>query len=770
MTVLGNWISNKTTKPFYARKEIVVRSNLTSATAYVCGLGQFHFYINGKKVEDHELDPGWTNYDKLVQYVTFDVKNYLQEGANALGVEVGNGWYIMDRERYFMSMPPQSPEFSFLPPNPNPYQPYGPYLTLEFRMILEYEDGTQEEIISDESWKVAAHYITLANVYGSEILDGRKRQDDFATVGFSDETWEQASLLEKDEAPKGELTCQLHPPVLVKHTYEGNLLGEVNGRRIYDFGQNMSGIIDVYVKGKKGEEIHFYPAEKLGPDGDVDQIAKGWTPIDTIITYIVGEDDVWEHCRMKFAYFAGRYIGVEGNAELKDFKADYITSSCKDVGTFNCDDKRLEQIYDLVKKAVECNMMSVHTDCPSIERYAWQEANHLMGPSIMYMKDMKVLWNKILQDVRVDQLTEGDYFFGPDGSKVYPGAGLVPSQAPHYEVNSVVSAPGLGNFFDVIPWGSTCILLPYWHYIFYGDISVIEENYETGKRYLEYLKTKVNEDGFINHGLGDWGSPDKSALCRENIETCFLYADAMILSTFASLLGKEQDAVDYLVFASKVKENYNEKLLVQHPKEGFWCYQAWDHEEFFMSQACEAMPLYWGMVPEDKIDSVKEAFTYVMKETNGFKSGEIGNPYIIQTMAECGLNDMITEYILREEHPSYYAFVLAGETTLGEFWEENPRSHNHDMMGHIVEWYYNGIAGIKPMAPGFEQVLIKPYLPKTATEFTCSYESVRGTIVVTVKETIDGILATVTLPEEVEVQVDDSLLRNRNSKVEWEFK
>ena len=531
----------------------------------------------------------------------------------------------------------------------------------------------------------------------------------------------------------------------------------------------MSGMIDVYVKGKKGDVVHFYPAEKLGPDGDVDQIAKGWTPVDTIITYIVGEDDVWEHCRMKFSYYAGRYIGVEGRVELKDFKADYLTADCKDVGRFTCDDKRLEQIYDLVKKAVECNMMSVHTDCPSIERYAWQETNHLMGPSIMYMKDMKVLWNKILQDVRADQLTASDYFYGPNGDKIYPGAGLVPSQAPHYEVNSVVAAPGLGNFFDVIPWGSTCIILPYWHYIFYGDVSVIEENYDTGKRYLEYLKTKINEDGFINHGLGDWGSPDKSALCRENIETCFLYADAMILSTFASLLGKEEEATELLIFAMKVKDNYNEKLLVRHPSEGFWCYHAWDHKDFFISQACEAMPLYWGMVPEDKVEDVKKAFSYVMKETNGFKSGEIGNSYIIQTMADCGLNDMITEYILREAHPSYYAFVLAGGTTLGEFWEENPRSHNHDMMGHIVEWYYNGIAGIKPLAPGFEKVLIKPYLPKTAKEFSCEFETVKGIIIVAVKEEGDEIFVEVTLPEDVEVQVDETFLRERSSSIEWSF-
>ena len=780
MNQLGHWISNKTKKPFYARKEFDIQKEIKIATAYVCGLGQFLFYLNGKKVENHELDPGWTNYDKLVQYVTFDVTDYLAQGKNAVGVEVGNGWYIMDRERYFMSMPPQSPEFSFMPPNPNPYKPYGPYLVLGFKMTIEYIDGSTEEVISDDSWKVAQHYITLANVYGSEILDGRLRQDFFATVGIDDENWDFAEVLPEEDCPKGELLNQYQPPVTVKYTYDGQYLGTVNGRMIYDFSQNMSGILEFEVKGKKGDTINIYPAEKLGPDGDVDQIAKGWTPIDVCITYIIGEDDVWENCRMKFSYFAGRYIAVEGAVEEADgsnkpkiqgLRAYYLTSACKDTGSFTCDDRRLEQIYDLVKKAVECNLMSVHTDCPSIERYAWQEPNHLMGPAIMYMKDVSILWDKILLDLRSDQLTEEDWFYGPTGEKLYLGAGLVPSQAPHYEVNSVVAAPGLGNFFDIIPWGSTCILATYWHYLFYGNKRIVEDNYETGIKYLNYLKTKVTEDGFINHGLGDWGTPDKSALCRENIETVFLYADAKTLALFAELLGKTKEQRELEAYAESIKNNYNEKLLVKHPTEDFWCYHAWDHkEEIFMSQACEAMPLYWGMVPEDKVEDVKKAFAYVLQQDNTFKSGEVGLPYIIQTMADCGMQDMITDFILREEHPSYYAFVLAGETTLGEYWEENPRSHNHDMMGHIVEWYYNGIAGIKPVTAGFEEVVIRPYLPKTATSFVCQYESVKGMIEVSVKETGEGILAEVCIPEGVSVSVDDIYLKQRNTNVEWDFR
>ena len=783
MGELGQWISNRTAKSFFARKEFEISKTIKSAEAHICGLGQFHFYLNGKKVEDHELDPGWTNYNKLVQYVAFDVKGYLKQGKNAAGVEVGNGWYHMDRERYYMSMPPKSPEFSFMPPNPNPYKPYADYLVLDFRLVVTFTDGSSAEVISDGSWKVAPHYVKLANVYGSEILDGRCRQEGFSEAGFDDGAWEAAQVLAEKECPKGRLMEQYQPPVRVKKIYPAKYLQTVKGREIYDFGQNMSGILEFEVKGKRGQEINVYPAEKLSADGDVDQIAKGWTPIGVCITYIIGEDDVWETCRMKFTYFAGRYIAVEGaaqedtadadhkaDASIRNIKAHYITSDSKDTGCFGCDDKRLEQIYKLVYHAVESNLLSVHTDCPTIERYAWQEPNHLMGPAIMYMKDVRVLWDKILLDLRSDQLTAEDWFYGMDGSKFYPGEGLLPSQAPCYEPNNVQMTPGLGNFYDIIPWGSTGILAVRWHYLFYGDKKIIEDNYESGKKYLNYLKTKVTEEGFICHGLGDWGNPDKSALCRENVETVFLYADAMALAEFAEVLGKPEEQKEFLSYAKQVKDNYNEKLLVKHPTEGFWCYRAWDHPyEVFMSQACEAMPLYFGMVPKDKKKDVEKAFACVLKRDDTFVSGEVGLPYIIQTMAACGMNDKIVDFILREQHPSYYAFVLAGETTLGEYWEDNPRSHNHDMMGHIVEWYYNGIAGIQPVKPGFAEILLKPYLPKTATHFHCKFKSVNGTIEVRVQETSDKIVVEATVPEGIAYRTDDSLLKRRKEEVEWIF-
>ena len=764
MGSLGRWITNGTAKPFWARKVFEIEKAVKCATAKVCGLGQFHFWMNHEKVEDHELDPGWTDYRKLIQYVTFDVTEQLHSGENVLEVEVGNGWFHKMDEHYSFHFP------KFMPPNPNPYRPFGEELVLALELRIVYEDGTESVLHADDSFQVRRHPVVMSNVYGSETIDGRLFEAEASE-------WEQAVLVPKEKEPTGRLTEQCQPPVKVIRSYAGECLGNVNGREIYDFGQNMSGILEFEVFGKRGDEVRIYPAEKLAENGDVDQMAKGWVNLDSCITYIIGEDDRWEKCRMKFTYFAGRYVAVErvygqetrqagSEIRIRNVTAHAISSAWKTDGTFSCDDKRYEQIYSLVEKAVEANMVSVHTDCPTIERFAWQEPNHLMAPSIFYMKDGRKLWEKFLLDMRTAQHTADDYFLDMEGNPYYPGEGLMPSQCPCYFPN-VLPVPGLGDFYDIIPWGSTCILGTYWHYLFYGDKQIVEENYEAGKRYLEHLKTKVNADGFLNHGLGDWGNP-KNELVRENIETAFLYADAKTLAYFAEVLGYAEEKRQLERYADQVKENYNEKLLVWNEELNGWCYRAWDHpDELFLTQAAEALPLYWGMVSEEKEVDIVRAFRYTLEQKNALISGEIGLPYVIQTARKYGMSDLICRYILRDEHPSYYAFVLDGETTLGEYWEKNPRSHCHDMMGHIVEWYYNGIAGIRPLKPGFEKICICPYLPESMHEFACSYESVRGTIRVQVKDCGEEVELTVQVPEQIEFEIDLTELARRGKEIVW---
>ena len=289
-----------------------------------------------------------------------------------------------------------------------------------------------------------------SGLYGSETIDQSLAQKGWSEADFDDSAWEHALHVASEDEPKGRLIEQFQPAIKVLCRYDAMKLGTVNGREIYDFGQNMSGILALSLRGKKGDIVKLYPAEKLGHDGDVDQVAKGWMDVNSIITCVLGVDCEWEDFRMKFTYFAGKVLAVErsnASIELRNLHADAISSAWRRTGSFTCDDERFNQIYAMIERTVEANMLSVHTDCPTIERFAWQEPNHLMAPSIMFMKDGRKLWEKFLMDMRAGQHSSNDYFFDQTGNRFCPGDGLMPSQAPCY-VPNVLPVPGMGSFYD----------------------------------------------------------------------------------------------------------------------------------------------------------------------------------------------------------------------------------------------------------------------------------------------------------------------------------
>ncbi|MCR5099721.1 MAG: alpha-L-rhamnosidase N-terminal domain-containing protein, partial [Butyrivibrio sp.] len=218
MNKLGPFITNGTASPFYARKEIEIEKEIDSASIKICGLGQFVLHINGNKVGDHELDPGWTDYSKVIEYVTFDVTDYLCSGKNVVGVEVGNGWFIKNDEHYTFTFP------GFMPPNPNPYKPFGKCLVLAFELTLSYKDGTVREIYADDSFKVMKHPVIQSNVYGSETFDLTLIQDGWDNPQFNDNDWEAAQIVSEKEEPSGELIEQINPPIKVIKSYQAKFL------------------------------------------------------------------------------------------------------------------------------------------------------------------------------------------------------------------------------------------------------------------------------------------------------------------------------------------------------------------------------------------------------------------------------------------------------------------------------------------------------------------------------------------------------------------
>jgi alpha-L-rhamnosidase len=318
----GEWIGNGTTKPFYARKTQSLNKEVKEAYALVCGLGQFVYYINGQKVGDHEMDPGWTNYDRLVQYVTFDVKSLLATGTNVFGLEIANGWYIADAGgRYFVKAPKMKFIGRFSKSSELAgYQPFSNVLAAIAEVHIVYEDGTRDIIVSDESWKTRESATLLANVHGSEIYDGRRFPTGWLESNFDDRNWKEALVQGAADRPKGTLTAQSQPPVYVKKVYEPISVKRVDDGLLYEMGQNMSGMLEIAVKGKAGQTIDLSPAEKLDENGSIDQSIQDMsimeaTDLNVMNTYILRGDTGGETWKQQFSYFGGCYILVQGASD-----------------------------------------------------------------------------------------------------------------------------------------------------------------------------------------------------------------------------------------------------------------------------------------------------------------------------------------------------------------------------------------------------------------------------------------------------------------------
>lgn len=714
----AKWITNNTKKPFYARKDIKLESKPEKAVMCVCGLGQFDLKVNGISVSDDVLKGAWTDYNKHIMYYTYDIASLLKKGDNEIFAEIANGWFIGDTDngRHFYTMD-------------KGYKPFGECLAF----ICEI-DIAGVKIVSDQTWKVLKSATTLANVYGSEDYDNLYYD------GIYKMQWENASVLKNSDIPEGKLIPMTYPPVIIKKSYGVKSVSNPSEYTyILDFGQNMSGMFEITVKGHRGDKIKVTPVEKLDKSGNIEKTTDTWS------VYTLSGKGEEKFCP-KFSYVGARWIQVENCTmesdestvpQILDAKGHFITSGAEDTGYFRCSDENYNKIFDLILKAVESNLNHCHTDCPTIEKLGWLEPNHLMAKGIMYCKNVDTLWNKIAMDMRDAQYTKDEF----DVDKgIFPyeyKAGLIPNIAPRYAKFLYACADG-GSFWDCIPWGSSLILAAWEQYLFYGNSDVLEKNYSAAKRYISYLTDQYNsynsifnkngKEKFICSGLGDWGIEQNKGNSRENVETAFYFHDLDIMSKIAEVVGNHNDMVYYSESAQAVKNAYNESLLKKDPDTGLWCYRAYDREEFVVTQPDQAIPLCFNMVPDEYIEDVKKSLDIACRDAH-FHSGEIGLSYIIRSLSEMGRNDIIHNMIMQEEHPSYIRFVRMGETTLPEFWRDDARSRNHDMMGHILEWFFTEVGGIKSY-DGFNSVMINTELPDNLEWVECSYKSVRGNIYV----------------------------------------
>jgi len=693
------------------RKRFAVTKTVKKATAFISGLGHFEMSLNGEKVGDDFLAPGWTKYDKEALYVTYDITKQLRKGENAIGVMLGNGFY-------------------YIPPVKDRYRKlkvaFG-YPKMICRLLVEYTDGTTTNIISDQRWKTSPSPVTFSSIYGGEDYNANLEQKGWNLNGFNDKNWKAALLA---DGPK--LNAQKEEPVKIFENFSAqNITAIANSEWVYDMGQNASAIIELKVHGKKGDTIRITPAELLKADGSVTQKNIGGP---SYFTYILKGDGL-ETWRPKFFYTGFRYLQVKGavpagkentsgKAVIEALKALNIRNAAEKAGKFSSSNDLFNKTFSLIDWSIKSNMVSIFTDCPHREKLGWLEELHLMGSSVRYNYNAAPLFKKALQDMKNSQLASG----------------LIPEIAPEY----VKFEWGGDMFRDSPEWGSSGILMPWYLYQWYGDKQAMADYYPMMHRYINYLGTKANNH-ILSQGLGDWYDlgpkpPGVSQLTPMGVTgTAIYHYDLKILAKMATLLGKKADAITYSKLAAEVKKAFNNHFFDAKTK-----------QYATGSQAANAMAIYMDLVAEeDKSVVIDNLVKDIRDRKNSLTAGDIGYRYVLRVLEDAGRSDVIFDMNSRSDVPGYGMQIAKGATALTESWAALPTvSNNHFMLGHLMEWLYSGIGGIRQEenSIAFKQIKIEPEIVGDLTSAKVNYNSPYGKISTKWEKTDKNFMLEVNIP------------------------
>lgn len=686
---LGNKAMQRTVVPLF-RKEFAVAKKVKRAMAYISGLGHYELTINGKKAGNSFLAPGWTYYEKRVLYNTYDITSSIRNGENAAGVIVGNGFYNINRERYFKL----AGAFGL------------PKMICKIR--IDYEDGSSAVIVSDESWKTSPSPVTYSSIFGGENYDAGLEQKGWDQPGFSDNHWKNAMLV---RTPKGTLEPESIYPVMIMDSFPAvKVLQPKQGIYIYDFGQNASGIVELKVKGKKGQQVKLIPAELLTKDTLANQRATG-RPY--YFNYTLKGDGV-ETWRPQFTYYGFRYVQVEGAVPdtaanttdapvIVSLKELHNSTSAPEAGTFECSNDLFNRINTLIKWAIKSNIQSVVTDCPHREKLSWLEQDYLMGNSIRYNLEIYQLYKKLVYDMIDAQTADG----------------LIPDIAPEFVIFD-------DGFRDSPEWGSAGVILPWLIYKWYGNKEVMRDAYPMMKKYVAYLESK--SDGHIlSHGLGDWfdygpNRPGEAQLTPKALTaTAIYYYDVALLGKMAALLNDQQEVARLGKKAAEIKAVFNQKFFNTSTK----VYSTG-------SQTAMAMPLCVGLVDQrDRAAVFQNLVDSIQHSGKKLTAGDVGYHFLVEALHAGGASQLLFDMNYRDDVPGYGFQLKKGATALTESWPALEEvSNNHLMLGHIMEWFYYGLAGISQAenSVAYRDIVIRPEVVGDLTHVRGTFRSPYGQI------------------------------------------
>lgn len=693
------------------------------ARAYVSGLGYYKFWINGQRMDDYDLHPGFARYNKTAYYSVYDITGQIKAN-NMLGFELGRGWYAMTTPTLW------GETFT------------GDWMAepaLRVLVTLDYADGSRQTIVSDASFKTAPGPILFDSVKAGEIYDARKEQPGWNTVGYDDKSWTPAVAANgKMPSAAPGLTAQLFEPIRAVDRFPAVNIQKVEDEKDawqIDFGKNMAGTVEMKLKAKPGQEIRLIYVEKPGHGGrerwdNFGSERTGNFQRDIYVAKGQGEE-VYES---SYCYKGFQYVRVEGLTEkpaLEQFTAKAINSDMVKVGAFQSSSELWNQIWEAGRRCIQSNMHSIPTDCPTWEKLGWTCDDASPYYAMAFNYDLRKLYEKRLQDY-ADDIT-------PDG-----------------RIRNVL--PSSWAKGEDPAWVGSYVQLVWKHYQTYGDRRVIERHYDNLKCYMQTLIKEGQSSAkpplltTPRHALGDWVSPNGANIPPEGALIyfdCYFYYYTGMMADLATLLGRKDDVAYYTGLKTDLKKAFNDYFFDE--KEG--CYYG-TNKEIGFRQSPQAVPLGMGLVPMDKAPRVTERLVQdIRARKDHFWTGILGLEFIADALCENNRADVAYTIHLKDDYPSLGNMIRDGATTLWEAYsEKTTRSMNHKMFATPLGWMGRYVAGLRVEGvlgegPGFRKPVIAPYpVPEQIQFAQLDYNSVMGAYHSGWRVTAEGMAYDIVVP------------------------
>ena len=673
------------------RKEFNTSKKVRYAVAYITAHGMYEAALNGRRIGDDYLTPGWTSYHHRLQYQMYDVTDLLKEGRNAIGVTLGNGWYrgiigFSDNINY-----------------------YGKDIALLMQIDITYSDGSHESVVTDGTWKSTDQGpVRYAEIYNGETYDARKEMKGWSRPGFDDAGWSGVTL---PGASKSVLVATYNQPVTAHEIFHPvRIITTPKGEKVIDFGQNLVGWVVMKAKGHPGDTITLSHAEVLDKQGNMytDNLRQAKAQDHYILS---GE---LQSYHPHFTWHGFRYCsvaGYDGALDPADFEAVALYSDMPATGTFRTDNALLNQLQHNIQWGQRGNFLDVPTDCPQRdERLGWTGDAQAFSRTATFNFNVNDFFSKWLRDLAADQQN-----------------GVMPFVIPNV-LGRATSSAGWADAATIIPWNM---------YLAYGDTRLLAQQYPSMKAYVESIR-RVAKNDLWNTGFhfGDWlfyrpfdDNDGRSAVTDKYlIAQCFYAHSTQLLIQAARVLKNDRDIQEYTRLLQKIKEAFNREYVTPNGR------------LVSGTQTAYVLALQFEMLPDSmRRQAARRLVDNIRSYDNHLTTGFLGTPYLCDVLTRFGYTDVAYTLLLQKTYPSWLYPVTMGATTIWERWDgerpdstfETPsmNSFNHYAYGAIGDWMYRDMAGLDTYEDGvgYKHIRIMPHVDTAVGQASATLDTYYGT-------------------------------------------